>query len=337
MFKKRLRRHLAWAAMAAFGAALVVDLFIGWNGGFSYAYGLFGRFQDGPSSLTGLRDGLLGNLLFFLCAGITVTITTAHDPRSQPFVHRLTAMFPHLEEHLGLIEPIVSLVKEDASVTIESVTTIRLVEYDAAGGAYRIEVVKEERIASLLANEPYLDADFQIRVSADDVAGHPVLGSVEQATVVAVASMTHPELATASRVAPTDFLEGKTVDLSPDKLSWGVEDKSVELPVGMDGLITLRYWVYAAITEPFTSVIRRPARKVTVRLESRLPTTTGGAVHVRLHIKGETTRSKVFVRRLNPGRNSVHEVSFNPRRRRPVLQLDFGAPGVILAPVIQST
>jgi hypothetical protein len=240
-------------------------------------------------------------------------------------------MFPRLENHTEWIDPIVSLVKEDASITTEALVTICFEDYDAAGCAYKISVEKEERIVSLLSREPYEDGDFQIRVSADPVDGHDYLGRVTEAKVTPEVSATTDRCTISEVPVPTDFLEGKPKDLTPTKLTWGVEDRTVQLPAGMDGVLTLKYWVYAAISAPFTSVTRRPARKIVVKLQSRLPESTHvqKRIPVRLHIKGEANRSRVFVRELEP-RGAAKEVSFSPRRRRPVLQVDFGAPGVIL-------
>lgn len=329
MFKRRLIWNLVYASAAALILAGLVDLKVGADDGFSFLYGAFGYVGDKPSAWTGLRDGLLGNLLFFLCAGVVVSVSTWSDPQRLPFVHRLMAMFPQMENHLDWIGPIVSLVKEDASITIEAETTICFEEYDAAAGAYRISVVKTERIASLLNDEAYEDADFQIRVSADPVAGRPLLGSVTEAKVTPVISLTKRNNGPSQDSQPIDFLSAQSVDLKPGKLSWSVEDQTVRLAAGMDGLITLKYWVYASISEPFTSVIRRPARKVVVKLKSNLPASrTGGSIPVRLHIKGEAERHKVFVREVKPA--GIQTIAFSPRRRRPVLQLDFGAPGAIL-------
>lgn len=338
MFKKRLRRQLMLATLAALLLTGAVDLIVGVDEGFSYLYWMVGRSMSGPSPWIGLRDGLLGNLLFFLCAGLVVSVSTWNDPQSQPFVHRLMAMFPRLENHTEWIEPIVSLVKEDASITTEAVITVCFEDYDESGGAYKISVIKEERIVSLLNHEPYEDSDFQIRVSADSVTGHTCLGCVTEAKVTPVISATKRHGSQPEKADPIDFLKAQQEELTPTKLTWGVEDKTVQLPAGMDGVLSLRYWVCAAITEPFTSVTRRPARKIVVKLQSRLPESTGvqKLIPVRLHIKGEANRSRIFVRQLKP-RGEAKEVSFSPRRRRPVLQLDFGAPGVILKPEIGSS
>lgn len=331
MFKRRLIRHLAFAAFAALCLASVVDLIVGHEGGFSFLHWIFGHATNGPSAWAGLRDGLLGNLLFFLCAGIVVSVSTWSDPQRLSFVHRLMAMFPHLENHLEWIGPIVSLVKEDASITIKAETTICFEDYDADTGAYKISVIKTERIASLLNDEPYEDADFQIRISADPVAGKEILGSITEAKVTPLISTTKRKNVQPKATEPNDFLPSSGVDLRPGKLTWSVEDKTVQLPAGMDGLITLKYWVYAAITVPFISVIRRPAREVTVKLTSNLKSSS---IPVRLHIQGEAERSKVFVRDIKPRKAGMQVISFSPRRRRPVLRLDFGAPGTTLKPSV---
>lgn len=336
MFRGRLILHLAFASLAALCLASIVDLIVGHEGGFSFLYWIFDRATNGPSAWAGLRDGLLGNLLFFLCAGIVVSVSTWSNPQELPFVYRLMAMFPHLENHIAWIDPIVSLVKEDASIALESETVICFEDYDAIAKAYKIDVSKRERIASLLKDEPYEDTDFQVRVSADLVDGKQDLGLVKEAIVKSLPREREYRDGQSEGSNVIDLIKKNTdVNLKPGKLDWGVEDETVKLPAGMDGIIILKYWVYGAIGKSFTSLTRRPARKVIVKLKATLPSSPqngpSAPIPVRLLIKGETERGKVFDLQIEPAGAEFVEVSFSPRRRRPVLQLEFGAPGTTLS------
>ena len=319
MFKKQMAIRLLLSLIPVVLLSIMLDGVVAAQGGTTYFFESHGTKH---SIWAVVRDGLVANLVFFLSAGMVITILTTRDPESQPFIQRLLAIFPKLQRHLDLTNPIVSLVKEDASFTTEARVRIRFTSYDHATQSYRIEVTKTERIISLLKDsEEYEDGDFQVVVDTDIVDGKEALGEVIAASLTPIRG---------TELAPKpafDFTKGRNNKLTKERPKWSVDNETVVLPPGSDGWLSLEYWVTAAVACPFVTSMRRPARKIVVKLEGRLPESFDSSkkIHVRVFLRGEFGGRAWFSRRMSPTSGGC-EVSFTPQRRRPAIQLDFREP-----------
>ena len=245
-------------------------------------------------------------------------------------------MFPRLARHPDLLQQVVSLVKEDACIADQVEYSIRFEEYLPSANSFRITVHKNERLLNLLESEHYEDTNYAIRVESDLPAGVQELGEVQEAKVfrhptrdrsAPIAARSSPNAHPSALDPVTDFLNGTFPKLSRAQHKWDLEGEVLAFDADVDCTVSLKYWVIAQVGVKFSSVSRRPARKITVKLSSGIKQTSEDAgregVMVRLSIKDDC---RDFTRVLKPGA-SMDAVDFFPRSRRPLLEVAFSCPG----------
>jgi len=334
MLRQRFIKYSIYATIIAILITACVDCRIGAEGGASYLFHLIGRSGSAPHLLSGLRDELIGNIVFFAIVGFATAYATTRDAKEEGFVQRLQSMFPLLDRNADLIKPILSLVKEDASITRDAVLQLHLLAYDPAAKAYKVGVNKQETMVSLLQNEAYEDEDFMLSVDSDVVPGYDRLGDVKEAKLIPIAIPTtnggvDPARSSRTQASPIDFLNHVFPELTSSNPKWSVEDARITIAPGHDAQLTLRYEIMSIVGIPFSSVIRRPARSIRVEVYSSIGSsgsnTPGPAIQASIVLKGEG-KPQVCTFQASDSSHPVFVVNFAPNRRRPRVDVLFSAP-----------
>lgn len=332
MLRQRLIRYSILGTCGAVFAASLIDIHIGCTDGVSYLFWLLGRTGSEPHVLAGLRDGLFGNIIFFVLAGFATAIATARNAKDEAFVQRLLAMFPKLEQNADLIRPIMSLVKEDASITQEAKLIIRLLNYDPATCSYVLGVTKQESIVSLLELEKYEDEDFRIRVNSDVVPEVEQLGRIIEASISIVPFDSIPEgQSVALRPEPiksTNFLGDSPPMLTPQNPTWRKDELRIEIPPKHRADFALKYEITSIVGTPFTSMIVRPTRRIQIEFHSMLQlqstVTTASTTKALIRLSGTDGQEERSIR--SDQSTPADPVNYYPSGSRPEITILLDAP-----------
>ena len=273
-------KRIAMAFAIAFHVVIILDSIIGLSGGPAYSSALI-PFEIAPTptpALVAIRDGMTGNLMFFLCAGFIAARASLSQPESESIKSRIQMVFPKLSGFELLQDSFVELALERSTLSEAINLDVIIEEFNPQIGAYKTRIERKETIINLFETERYQTKRFGMSVLTDPVTPPDgILGEVFAASFAGTNSDDH-------LFKKCRFIEdGKPRKLTLSDPHWAPEPGLLEIPGAGKGFWRLKYWYWAKCGTPYVSKSRRPTARRTVRIFNR----SNSTVSLRMRIDGQ--------------------------------------------------
>lgn len=243
---------------------LMLDVMVHLSGGKAYL-GFMAPISVEPSPhnhFSSLRDGMAGNLLFFIAAGFLAARAAWTSPEEEKLENRVQMLFPRLKEHEPMIEHFIELTLEQAAPAKSISLEITVEDYDQQIDAYKIHVKRREQFINLLDMEKYTSKRFNISVNGDDLSpAGGILGCISAANFIQLN-------ANGGFVKKTPYLPRRQVFLTTTHPSWTSVDTTLQIPEGGTGIWNLEYWYWAKCGSAYSSKSRRPTELSTFKIHN---------------------------------------------------------------------